>query len=147
MIINTIYAFIATFSFSILFNIRGKKLIFASIGGGVTWFFYLAVLYAHNSVSLAMFAASVIAGIYSEAMARILKTPVTTFAISSIIPLVPGSGMYYTMFESVQGNANKSLNLGLSTISSAGAIAIGILLASSITKVILYIINKTSRVL
>jgi hypothetical protein len=48
----------------------------------------------------------------------------------------------------VQGNINQFLSIGLNTISSAGAIAVGILLASSMTKVIL-IMNKkkkTSRI-
>ena len=30
-------------------------------------------------------------------MARVLKTPVTSTLIASLIPLVPGSGIYFTM--------------------------------------------------
>jgi uncharacterized membrane protein YjjB (DUF3815 family) len=100
-----------------------------------------------TSEQFSLFTASFIAGFYSEILARFLKTPVTTFSICSIIPLVPGGGMYYTMLESVQGDINKFLNTGLNTLSSAGAIAVGILLASSITKVILYFERKkTSRI-
>jgi uncharacterized membrane protein YjjB (DUF3815 family) len=109
---------------------------------------YLFSLEYYGSDLLGLFIASFAAGLYSESLARILKTPVTTFSICSIIPLVPGGGMYYTMLESVQGNINQFLSTGLNTMSSAGAIAVGILLASSITKVIL-IMNKkkkTSRI-
>lgn len=139
MLINTLYTLIATFSFSILANIRGKNLIFASLGGGFTWFIYLvSTYYIPASNILCFFIASIIAAIYSEIMARILKTPVTTLVISSIIPLVPGSGMYYTMSESVQGNVTMSLNLGLQTLAIAGTIAIGVFLVSSLSKTLFH---------
>jgi uncharacterized membrane protein YjjB (DUF3815 family) len=148
MILKSVYALFASLSFGVLFNIKGKNLIFASLGGFLTWFVYLFSLEYYGSDLLGLFIASFAAGLYSESLARILKTPVTTFSICSIIPLVPGGGMYYTMLESVQGNINQFLSTGLNTMSSAGAIAVGILLASSITKVIL-IMNKkkkTSRI-
>ena len=33
-------SFIVTFGFGILFNIKGKKLIFAALGGGLSWYCY-----------------------------------------------------------------------------------------------------------
>jgi uncharacterized membrane protein YjjB (DUF3815 family) len=144
MLLNSVYALLATLGFGVLFNIKGKNLIFASLGGFLTWYIYLFSLSIDNSNHLALFVASFAAGLYSEALARILKSPVTTFSICSIIPLVPGGGMYYTMLESVQGNINEFLSTGLDTLSSAGAIAVGILLASSLTKVILIVKKKTS---
>lgn len=135
MILNTIYTFIATFCFSVLANIRGMNLLFASIGGGVTWFVYLLTSsYFHIPNLFCFFIASIFAATYSEIMARVLKTPVTTLVISAVIPLVPGGGMYYTMFESVQGNINASLNLGIQTISIAGIIAVSVFLVSSVSK-------------
>ncbi|MCM8710450.1 threonine/serine exporter family protein [Clostridium sp. SYSU_GA19001] len=147
MLLKSLYSFLATLSFGVLFNIKGKNLLFASLGGSLTWYIYLAVLNYSNYNLFALFASSLFAGIYSEIFARILKSPVTTFSVCSIITLVPGGGMYYTMLQSVQGNINMFLSTGLDTISSAGAIAVGILLASSITKVIVFIhrIRKTSR--
>ena len=135
MILNTIYTLIATFSFSILANIRGKNLFFASLGGGITWFIYLLTTsHTHIPNTFCFFIASIFAATYSEIMARVLRTPVTTLVISAIIPLVPGSGMYYTMFESVQGNVNASLNLGIQTLAIAGTIAVGVFFVSSIAK-------------
>lgn len=135
MIINSIYMLIATFSFSILGNVRGKNLIFSSLGGGITWFFYLFSLhYLPNSTIFCCFVASVFASIYSEMMARVLKTPATTFIIYAIIPLVPGWGMYTTMLQSIKGHINESLSAGLNTLEIAGTIAVGIFLISSIFK-------------
>lgn len=136
MIRNSIYALIATFGFGIIFNIRGKNLIFASLGGGLSWLFYLLTLSFYNSILVSLFVAATVGALYSEIMARVIKTPVTTFIICAIIPLVPGSGMYNCMFESIKGNFNGSLSLAIYTLSYAGAIAVGILLISSITKLI-----------
>lgn len=135
MIINSIYILIATLSFSILGNVRGKNLIFSSLGGGFTWFFYLlSSHYVSSSSLLCFFTASVFASMYSEIMARVVKTPATTFIIYSIIPLVPGWGMYNTMLYSIQGHINQSLSTGLNTLEIAGTIAVGIFLVSSIFK-------------
>lgn len=144
MLIKSIYALLATLGFGVLFNIKGKNLIFASIGGAITWFIYLLSLKFNISIMIALFLAALAAGIYSEILARILKAPVTIFSICSVIPLVPGGGMYYTMLASVQGNINKFLNTGLDTLASAGAIAVGILLASSFTRLLL-VIQQTKK--
>ncbi len=135
MIINSIYILIATLCFNILENVRGKNLIFTSLGGGLTWFFYLiSSSYISSSSIICFFIASVFASTYSEVMARVLKTPVTTFVIGAIIPLVPGGGMYNTMLQSIQGNINGSLSTGLKTLATAGTIAVGIFFVSSVFK-------------
>ncbi len=136
MILSSLYAFIATLGFGIVFNIKGKNLFFAALGGTIAWFFY-SLLLKFNIYSVnALFISSLIFSTYSEIMARILKTPVTTLVICALIPLVPGSGMYYTMLESIQGNISKSLEIGLTTLSQAGALAVGIIFVSSITRFI-----------
>ncbi|MBQ1965266.1 MAG: threonine/serine exporter family protein, partial [Clostridia bacterium] len=35
--------------------------------------------------------------VYAGIMARVLKTPATTFITTSLIPLIPGGSLYYTM--------------------------------------------------
>lgn len=144
MLIKTFYAAMATLGFSIIFNIKGKNLLAATIGGAIGWFFYELALHYGMSEITAIFIGSVALSSYSEILARVLKAPVTTFIICALIPLVPGGGMYYTMLESVQGSASKSLELGLKTLSLAGAIAVGIILTSSIARFINYkiYINK-----
>ena len=128
----TLVSFFATFGFCIAFNIRGKKIFFAALGGAISWFFYsLPLEMGLSEIS------SVIFSVYSEVLARIFKTPVTTFVVCALIPLVPGSGMYYTMREAVLGNISKSLELGLNTLASAGTLALGVLFVSTLTRLIL----------
>ncbi|WP_027634082.1 threonine/serine exporter family protein [Clostridium hydrogeniformans] len=149
MFIKTFYAAMSTLGFGIIFNIKGKNLFAATIGGGLGWLFYEIALYYGLSDVTSLFIGAVALSAYSEILARVLKAPVTTFVICALIPLVPGGGMYYTMLASIQGNVYKSLELGLKTLSGAGAIAVGVILTSSIARFINYKIyinkNKTLR--
>jgi uncharacterized membrane protein YjjB (DUF3815 family) len=134
MIEQVIVALVASLGFGIIFNIRGKKLIFAALGGGLSWFCYLYFTENGMSAILSLFVSSIIFSIYSEICARCLKTPVTTLVICALIPLVPGAGMYNTMYETILGNIKGAVELGLNTIASAGALALGVIFVSTITK-------------
>ncbi|KEZ85503.1 membrane protein [Clostridium sulfidigenes] len=134
MFLQVIYAFIVSLGFGVLFNVRDKNLFFAALGGAVGWFFYSLTMNLSNSSILAMLIASISISIYAEIFSRVLKNPVTLFLVCSLIPLVPGSGMYYTVFEAVEGNVFGSLNNGIETLSLAGVIAVGIILVSTLSR-------------
>lgn len=134
ILVETLLSFVATLGFGIIFNIHGKNLFFASVGGAISWFVYALSLKFNLSVPMAMFVAAVAFSIYSEILARKLKTPVTTLVLTALIPLVPGSGMYYTMYQVVTGDIDKALELCLNTIASAGALALGVIFVSTITR-------------
>lgn len=134
--IQTLASFVASLGFGIIFNIKGKKLFFAAIGGGLSWFVYGLGLYLDFSTISSLFISSICFSVYSEIFARILKTPVTTLIICCLIPLVPGAGMYYTMYEAIVGTVTSSLELGLTTIASSGTLVLGIILVSTITRLI-----------
>lgn len=142
IIYETFMAFIASLGFGVIFNIRGKKLFFAALGGAICWFVYSLCLLLNLTETAALFLASVSFSSYSEIFARILKTPVTTLVVCALIPLVPGGGMYYTMLEVVEGNIDKSLELGLNAIAAAGTLAIGIIFVGTITRLIVRIQYK-----
>ncbi|EKQ56357.1 MULTISPECIES: threonine/serine exporter family protein [unclassified Clostridium] len=134
MILQIVVSFLSSLGFGIIFNIKGKNLYFAALGGTLSWISYL--FFTHNKIStiLSLFISSIIFSIYSEICARYLKTPVTTLVVCALIPLVPGSGMYYTMYETITGNVRGAVEVGLNTIFSAGTLALGIIFVSTITK-------------
>jgi uncharacterized membrane protein YjjB (DUF3815 family) len=135
MILNSFFAFLSSIGFGIIFNIRGKNLIIASLGGGLGWLTYLLVLRLQPSLVFSLFIASMVVSIYSEIMARVFKNPVTIYIICAIIPLVPGGGMYFATLEAVRGNFDAALSKSVVTLFSAGAIAIGIVFVSSISTI------------
>ena len=67
-------------------------------------------------------------------MARIRKYPAISYLVISIFPLIPGAGIYYTSNHLVLGNMDAFADKGLHTIGIAGAIAIGILLVSTLVR-------------
>ena len=136
ILIMTLISFVATLGFGIAFNIKGKKLFFAAVGGGISWFFYSLFMDIGLSEISSLFISSILFSIYSEVLARLFKTPVTTFVVCALIPLVPGSGMYFTMLSAINGDIFESLELGLKTLASAGTLALGVLFVSTITKLI-----------
>ena len=142
MILQIIFSFFASLGFGIIFNIKGKNLIFASIGGSIGWITYITLGETNIPVVLCYLISSIIISTYSEIMARVLKTPVTTIIIASLMPLVPGAGMYYTVYEAILGNLHNSILKGIQTMSYALSLAVGIILISTITKQINLIKRK-----
>lgn len=137
MFIQSAFAFFSALGFGILFNIKGHKLFYAGLGGGLSWFISLYCESLGLDTTSSFFIASIIFSIYSEIMARVLKTPVTTLIICALIPLVPGGGMYYTMYEAINGHIMESIELGLNTIANAGSLALGIIFVSTLTKLLM----------
>ena len=130
MVIKLIGAFLAEIGFGVLFNIHGKKLLAAALTGTLGSLIYELVLLGQAGEILAMFLAACGLCFVSELLARLMKTPVTTFLICALIPLVPGGGMYYTMLAIIQGNTMSALEIGIHTLGCAGALALGLALTS-----------------
>lgn len=134
MIIHVLSATIAVYFFGFLFNIRGRQLFYSALGGGLAAFVYELGITLNMNLYLTLFMATICFSIYSEIMARLLKTTVTTFAISGLIPLVPGRGMYMTMLYLVNSDMNAAVSEGITTLASAGIIALGIMVVSTFYK-------------
>ena len=129
--IQIITGCMGTLGFNILFNIRGRKLVLATLGGLISWAFFLALELVFPSEALRYLISAAMITVYGEILARQEKTPTTTFLVPSIIPLIPGSALYYTMNYAVRGMNEQFAVQGLHTAAIAGIIAVGILLAST----------------
>lgn len=128
-------SFIGSLGFAIVFNIQGPGSLLCAAGGVVTWIAYRCAQQTGSDV-IAYFIASVAAALYAESMARIRKYPAISYLVISLIPLIPGAGVYYTMNYIVQGNLQQATDQGTYTIALTGAIAVGILLISTIFRLI-----------
>lgn len=130
-----ILAFMGSLGFSILFNIKGRKIWFAALGGLLAWLIYLlGGLWLRGEMAQYFVAANIVT-FYAEICARIEKTPATTFLTAAIIPLVPGRALYYTMSYAINSRFAEFAEYGSYTVSIAVAIAAGIMVASSLSRV------------
>mgnify|MGYP000142179835 CR=1 FL=1 len=122
--------------FALFFNMKGKQLAAAGIGGALTWIVYLLCSRAGFSIYSANFFSEVVAAVYSEGMGRWRKCPVTSYLVISSIPLLPGAGIYYTMSIGLSGSVQAALQKGLETAGIAGSLAVGILLVSTVFRAV-----------
>jgi uncharacterized membrane protein YjjB (DUF3815 family) len=86
--------------------------------------------------ALNYFFVAFIISVYAEIMARVLKTPTTTFITTSLIPLIPGGSLYYTMTYAFETNSEKFIEKAIYTLQLASALALGIIVATTLTKLI-----------
>ena len=130
--IQVLASLIACFGFSFVFNIHGSGFLLCVLGGGLSWGAYLGAQYLGTSAIIAYFIAAVVSATYSEMMARIRKYPAISYLVISIIPMLPGAGVYYTTNHLLRGETNLFASTGIQTLAAAGSIAVGILTVSTL---------------
>lgn len=137
IVYQSLMSFFASVCFAIIFQVKLKHVVFAGLGGLIGWLIYLLAAYPFPESNIPRyFFATIAITIFSECCARILRSPVTVFLAISLIPLVPGGGIYQTMMYCIEGNTNLAVKQCISTIGIAGALAIGIVMVSSIVQLI-----------
>ncbi|MBQ6895217.1 MAG: threonine/serine exporter family protein [Clostridia bacterium] len=115
-IIQLITSFLGSFGFGVIFNLRKKYIIQASIGGVFCWGAYLLTGLFAEGVFLPTLVASAVAALYAEILARFLRVPATVIFVTAIIPLIPGSSLFYTMSHIVSGEIELFQKYGIETI-------------------------------
>lgn len=133
---------VGSLGFACLFHIRGKRLAVATLGGLLSWFLFVIFSYIIPSEPINYFLVSFLLTMFAEIMARVMKTPTTTFITTSLVPLIPGGSLYYTMAYGFQGNATRFVTKGVATLALAAALALGIIIATTLTKIIVRKITK-----
>lgn len=144
--IPILMAALGSLGFAMFFGICSGKLVYSFLGGALTWSVYLIVKEYGLPESFA-YALSAAAGtLYAELLARFIKTPVTLFIITSVIPLVPGGALYDTMLGLLQGNHAVFAERGVYTVTAAGAMALGMFSATMVFKIVFTLfVNPTGK--
>ena len=126
---------IGTLGFSLLFHVTGRKLIPIALGGAACTAIYLIILNISGQTGMAMLVATFVIGILAEVFARFFKAPVISFFVPMLVPLIPGSGLYYTTSFLIRGQSAEFAAQGQNLLIQAGAIAFGIILVSCVTHI------------
>ena len=127
---------IGSLCFGILFNMRGKRLIAAAVGGLLSWGLFVVLSHFVSSEPINYFIVAAVVSLYSEIMARALKTPAAPVVTTSLIPLIPGGSLYYTMASAFESNFTTFLEKAVSTLKLACALALGIIVVTAISQVL-----------
>ncbi len=122
--IQLIAAFVGTLGFSALFGAPRHYYIACGIVGMIGWAAYIFT----NSVLIA----SLIIAVVSHICAVIQHCPVTVFLICGIIPLVPGGGLFWTLYYMITNHLRYAFEAGTDAIKVTIGIAGGIIIGAAI---------------
>ena len=135
-LLQILSAYVGSLGFALIF---GQKLLSrvlpAALGGGLAWTVYLLSEHWGTNVFFASLAAGVFSGLWGEILARTMKAPATVFQAVAMIPLVPGSGLYYTMSSILRRDWADFRHFGSRTLLYALGIAAGLSLVSALIHV------------
>ncbi len=141
--IHTILSFISCLGFGILFTVQKRTLLLAAVNGAIGWTILLSLDTPQVSYIFANLLSALVVGILAEIFAIIQKTPATGFIVIGVIPLVPGFRIYRSMLYFVRNELDKGIAEGVHASFMAVAIAVGIILATSMTRIIrLHIVHR-----
>ena len=141
-LIQIFTGFLGSLGFSVLFHIKGRRLAIASLGGLISWTVFLLLEPLLPGETVRYFLASATVTVYAEVFARVIKTPTTTFVMVSLISLIPGSGLYYTVASALNGDLPQFLEKALHTLALAAALSLGIVVVSALGKHVTAYRNK-----
>jgi len=139
-ILHMFLAAAATMGFSIIFNVPKRELIFCGISGAAGWTVYtlITTFWAYSTIPATLFAAMTVTTL-ARFLSGLRKMPSTIYMIPGIIPLVPGIGIYFTMFHIINGDNAAAVVQGVDALKIAGVIAIGLLIILSLPRKLFFL--------
>lgn len=136
---------LGTLGFCPILNVPKNKIIWVTLGAAISASIF-ETLYSNFGfgIFISTFAAALTIGVYSEIIARIIKTPSTVILLPSTIPLLPGGSLFYAMNNLVSGSTNHFIKYAVETINTGVGIALGAVGASICVMIIRYF-RKNSK--
>lgn len=134
-IIAVVAAAFTSYAFALLFHINGYKIMIVSLGGAFNWLIYLLSMDMNGNRILSFFIATAATALFAEIIARLIKAPVITLVVPMLIPMVPGSDLYYTTFALVSGNMNDFSSYGTQLILEVGAMSLGLIVVACLMQI------------
>ncbi|MGP1556178.1 threonine/serine exporter family protein [Peptostreptococcus stomatis] len=138
-----IFAGLATCGFAIFFNVQPKLLLWTAPIGALGWLVYVLGVFNYENPMIYSFTAAAVISLCSEILARRLKQPAILFVIPGILPLVPGVGLYQTVYSIMFKKYGLAATIGTKSVIVSIGIALGILVVASLSRVFnLYQLKK-----
>ena len=127
---------IACTGFLYVWNIHGAGKWVCPVGGFLTWAVFCFAKELGFGYAMCCLLGTLFAATYAEVMARIRKYPAISYLVIGLISLIPGSYIYYTAQQAIQGNMEGFVQEGTLLVVTAGVMAVGIILVSSAARII-----------
>ena len=136
MVSQVIFACISAGAFAALFHISPRHLPLSALGGLLSWAAYLLLGKVVPDLFYRILLVSILTAAYAEIVARVRKAPATLFLLPALIPLVPGSYVYYMMLSLVMSHPQDAREYLLLTTKWAIGLAAGISLVAAAEQIL-----------
>ena len=133
ILINILFSAMGTISFAALFGVPKKYYVSCGITGILGWLTYMAAG-QYTTTAVASFFATLVVVLFSRILTVKMKCPITVFLVSGIFPLVPGAGIYYTVYYLLTNQSRRAALQGMESVKIAFAIVLGIVIIVSIPR-------------
>ena len=98
-LIQLIAALVSTAGFCLMYHLTRRHIPLAAGGAAACWAVYLLLRSRIGNLFYLVLLVSIFSAAYAEIAAKYAKAPATLFLIPALIPLVPGSYVYYMMLD------------------------------------------------
>lgn len=132
-LVQAVAAFLGTAGFAVLYGVPRKEYIHASVCSTIGWMAYLVMMRLANATIIeSTFVATLVVVLVSRFMAVDRKCPVIVFQICGVFPLIPGAGIFWTVYYIVNKQLSEAFTSGFTALGMAVAIVIGIIFMTSL---------------
>nr|WP_321291874.1 threonine/serine exporter family protein [uncultured Trichococcus sp.] len=131
IVLEMAVAFVAVFFIAVTLEAPKRTLRYGALAGALGWGVYLIGLLFLDIVA-ATFLASLFIAWIAHLFARLLKTPVTIYFIPAFITLVPGAGVYQSVYSFINKEYTVAQQHLVLTLQISGAIALAIFIVDSL---------------
>ena len=132
MYIHIIFSYAAAVGFAVFLNAPRKTLFISGAVGMISWTIYVILMRLNFDMMFSNFMGASVASLLCEILAIKYKKPTILFVVPGIITLIPGLGLYNTMFHIIEGKYILALETGSNVMFASGSIALGVIVVSSI---------------
>lgn len=122
-------ALVSSLGFAVLFGRPRQQLLAGGLVGALGWAVYLSTLAVVGPYGATLLSAMAV-GWASQALGALYGGCADAFALPGIIPLVPGTNIYWAFLALVEGRLQAAAQLGGETFLYAAAISLGLALSS-----------------
>ena len=132
-LIQAVSAFLGTMGFAVLYGVPRKEYIHASLCSTIGWMAYLVMMRLANATVIeSTFVATLVVVLVSRFMAVDRRCPVIVYQICGVFPLIPGAGIFWTVYYIVNKELSVAVTTGFSALGMAVAIVLGIIFITSL---------------
>ena len=131
-VVKTLASFVGTFGFAIFMHAPKRAWLPASAIGAVAYLLYWVLLQFGLYEPAAMFLGALLGSVLGQYLARRMQMIASIFVLLSMIPLVPGLGLYRCMSYLAQEMYSAGANAGVRAMVDVVMIALGLAVGSFI---------------